>query len=141
MKNRPILHETNPNDISQINESGSGYAKVSPIPNVQPLGLGTKGPNKTRFTPFGFVAELNSRQVLPDNKWRNYLMFQNQSGADIFVGFGVNISANGVGGFLINPGGFYELDRSVPFSAIFISGTAGGQQLLVIEGIFDKNAT
>lgn len=126
----------NDNDIQQSNEAGSGYASGATGPLVRNLGM--SGPNTTRFSAFNIVAKKTNRSALPDNRWRNYLMFQNNSTATIFIGFGVNVGSNGENGFAIAAGGFYEIDRSVPFNAIFVLGTANSQQLLIIEGIVDR---
>ena len=128
------------NDISDINESGPGWATGATSP-VDPehfgrANLGMTGPNKTRFTPLNFSANLTSKLALPGNKWRNYLMFQNNSASDIFIGFGVQVASDTQNGFKISSGGFYELDRNVPFNNIYILGSlAAAQSVLVIEGI------
>lgn len=126
------------NDIHQTNESGSGYASAATNPQDFVSNLGMDGPNRTRFTPFNIIANTKSKGVLPDNRWRNYLMFQNNSGADIFVGFGTNVGSLGENGFKISTGGFYELNWRVPFNAVFIIGTSTSQQVLIIEGTIDR---
>lgn len=133
------------NDINQENFNESGFATAATNPQPVKFGkpkanMGMKGPNRTRFTPFGIVAGLVSKLALPDNRWRNYLMIQNVSSSDMFVGFGVAVGDDGNNGFLISSGGFYELDNKVPFNSIYITGTAAAQQILVIEGTIDKAA-
>lgn len=126
------------NDINQSNESGSGFASAATDPQAFIQNLGMTGPNSTRFTPFNIIAGLRSKSALPDNRWRNYLMFQNNSGSAIFIGFGVNVGEGGQNGFEISSGGFYELDTRVPFNSIYILGSAASLPLLIIEGTIDR---
>jgi len=139
-----MSHRLPDNDIHQINESGAGFATAAMNPEMvdlqvrKPTNLGMTGINKTRFTPFNVIAGLVSRSALPDNRWRNYLMFQNNSAGTIFIGFGVNVGDNGENGYAISSGGFYELDTRVPFNSVFVLGSAAAQQMLVIEGTIDR---
>jgi hypothetical protein len=133
------------NDISQVNESGSGFASGATNPEIygtrEPVSnLGMTGPNKTRFNPFGTIATTQSKLVLPGNKWRNYLMVQNNSANEIYIGFGQQVAADFSNGFFISGnGGFYEMDNRVPFNSIYILGVvAAGQQVLIVEGVIDK---
>lgn len=133
------------NDINQSNEAGSGYASAASNPQMfkfgksrKPPNLGMEGPNKTRFTPFNIIANKVSQNALPDNRWRNYLMFQNNSAADIFIGFGIHVGESGENGFTVGGGGFYEVDIRVPFNAIYIASVADGSKLLIIEGAIDR---
>ena len=143
IKTRPI--ETQPgNDISQENESGPGWATAATSPLLLETGgprrsnLGMTGPNKTRFTPLAFAASLTNRQLaLPGNKWRSYLMIQNNSLGIIYVGFGVQVAADNVNGFVIAAGGFYEMDVRPPFNNIYIKGDlVTNQNTVLIEGIY-----
>jgi hypothetical protein len=133
-----------PNDINQVNEAGAGFATAAMNPEIvnlrakKPDNLGMTGINRTRFTPFNILAGLVNKQALPDNRWRNYLMFQNNSANGIYVGFGINVGVNGEGGFLISAGGFYELDNTVPFNSIFVLALAANSQLVVVEGTIDR---
>lgn len=132
------------NDIDQNNDGSQGYAHAGTNPQEfqfrkkRPSNYGMHGPNRTRFTPFGITASTVSKLALPDNRWRNYLMVQNQSTADIFIGFGVHVGDNGESGFLLASNGFYEVDTNIPFNSIYIRGNAASQQVLIIEGTIDK---
>lgn len=133
------------NDINQVNRGGSGFSTAATNPQLSafrknaPSNLGMSGHNKTRFTSLGILAGFISKLALPDNRYRNYLMIQNKSSGDLFVGFGVQIGENGESGFLINAGGFLELDTSPPYNSIFVKGVIASQQVLVIEGTIDRN--
>jgi len=130
------------NDISQINESGPGWATAATSPAIlrgraMRPNLGMTGPTQTRYTPLAFAASSTNKQLaLPGNKWRSYLMIQNNSLANIFIGFGVQVTFDNINGFLIGAGGFYEMDTRPPFNSIYIKGAlAANQDIVVIEGI------
>ena len=143
IKTRREIRETPGNDISQINESGPGWATAATSPALLRTGgprranLGMTGPNQTRYTPLAFAASLTNKQLaLPGNKWRTYLMIQNNSAGTIFVGFGVQVTLANINGFAIAAGGFYEMDTRPPFNNIYIKGSlAPNQNTVVIEGI------
>lgn len=135
----------NANDIGQHNDGTQGYAHAGSNPQKfdfrkkRPSNLGMTGPNDTRYTPLTVIAGLSSRLALPDNRWRNYLMIQNQSIADIYIGFGVHVGGSNENGFLISSGGFYELDTKPPSNSIYVRGTALSLAVLFIDGTIDRN--
>ncbi len=142
IKTRPVITQPG-NDISQSNESGPGFASAATSPRIVKTfphrpNLGMTGPNNIRYTPLAFAASLTNRQLaLPGNRWRAYLMIQNNSAGTIFVGFGVQVTVDDINGFLIGSGGFYEMDTRPPFNNIYIKGTlAANQDCVLIEGIF-----
>lgn len=90
----------------------------------------------------GFLETLDgySRRKLPENKWRSYLLFQNQDPA---LTIAMRIGMPGLGGLdglLILPGQYMEFGgngrQSTPTEEIYFSTTAGQSTSLVffIEG-------
>lgn len=149
------------NDVEQTNDNESGFAIATPNPELsqgrQFFGKpgekvylpGTEqdndtlnipdqleGQNVVRFVAFGVaVNNVNAKQALPDNRYREYLCIQNQSANDVFIGFGTSPGINGENGFRVSAGGFYELDNKVPYSSITVIGTiAASQIVLFIDG-------
>jgi len=112
---------------SQAFSSGAGVGE-----NRRNIGMG-RG-KVIRFTPQSHMIAGNLVKILKTNPQRKYFMLQNQSAADIYIGFGIKIDTFGNNGFLVPSGGFYELDNVVPFDAVYIIGVAAGQRVLVIEG-------
>ncbi len=140
---RPFLSQPG-NDINQENESGPGWATAATSPRLLKTGgprranLGMTGPNNVRYTPLAFAASTTNKQLaLPGNRWRAYLMIQNNSLGTIYVGFGVQVAQDNVNGFVIAAGGFYEMDTKPPFNNIYIKGDlAANQNAVLIEGIY-----
>lgn len=129
------------NDIERVNKNSSGFA-IGATP-VQEIDLQRKkqsldGPNKVRYTTLLASAPIVSRQALPANKWRKYLMIQNKSSDDVFIGFGGPVDSTNNNGFTITAGGFYEMNTFPPFNSIFAKGKSTGQLVLFIEGILDR---
>lgn len=135
------------NNVQRVNYNDPGFATAATNPDLVDTSrdlkpnLGMSGPNKTRYNPLGFIARLISSQALPDNRWRNYLMIQNNSSDIVYISFGVHVSDQLNNAFALQSGAFYELDARAPFSSVFVKGVLlSGQQILLIEGIIDRVA-
>jgi len=89
--------------------------------------------NNVSFTPFGVTMTGISQQILPGNRRRVYLMLQNNSASPVHVGFGSAVNGNLSNAYTISAGGFYELDVTVPYNTVYVTGGAG-LILYVCEG-------
>lgn len=72
------------------------------------------------FMPSYFNLAGRSKQLLPDNPLRGYLIIINRTGADIFVDFGKPASANSIP---VPNNGNYELNVIVPSNSVNVIGT------------------
>lgn len=95
----------------------------------------TSGPNHNSYVQFTAAINTTSELILPENRYRIYLMLQNSSASDIFISFS---NARNNGGFKISPGGFYELDGRVGYNSIYGYSDGTNQQLTVIEGSVER---
>ena len=110
--------------------------KIGPIvgtggPRANQFAKSIKVLNNTVFVNSGHSIQTESQQVLPANGGRNYLLIQNNSGADIRASFGNK--ADLFNGVLISSGGYYE-PFVVPSSSINLLGTAADSAVVVVEG-------
>jgi hypothetical protein len=89
-----------------------------------------------RFTNFVFTVGINAQsvEVLPYNPNRKYLLIQNQSLINIFLGF--DNKGGTSDGIMIGPtpNGYYELNNVVTSSSINIIAPLRAK-IIIVEGI------
>lgn len=78
-----------------------------------------------------FTASTTSSKALDAQKYRKYLLIQNQGSVDIYVKFrGASTSSEGI---IISAGGNYEPERP-PKEAVYIESASGTPTVWIVEG-------
>lgn len=72
----------------------------------------------TRFASLGFNLTTQPQQILPQNMYRTYLLFQNKGTGTIYLSFGTSAQINGINTVEISAGGNYELDNNCPINDV-----------------------
>ncbi len=91
--------------------------------------------NNMVFINSGRTIGVTSKQVLQDNPGRQYILVQNNSGGNIFIGFGTK--ADTINGVKIVPGGNYE-PYLAPRSSIHVIASGANSNVVVVEGYGSK---
>lgn len=116
---------------------GVGYSKGNP--NTPPK-------DKTEFTEvnngrtFGVVVNIVAQKLLPSNKLRVSLLFQNRSSATVFIGIGGdpgsgNATPPPINAIELAAGAVFGLDQYCVFNDIYLCADADGSLVTVLETI------
>lgn len=112
---------------------GVGYSKGKPGEPQQVLDEFVEYNNATTFA---FNCKIVSGKVLPFNKLRVGMTFQNNGGGTVFLAIGVDPglgSAPPVNAFRIPPGGSMSIDFNCPASDVYASSSIDDVVLTVSE--------
>lgn len=113
VKDRPDLRYQDARQNQRVIDPGSlPGAQVPQALRRSPIGSGVS------FVQFSFNVTANTvRQIAPQMLNRKYLLIQNNSGTNLFVGIGTEI--DGTNGLLIPANGYYE-PYTAPTNSIFV---------------------
>lgn len=133
----PLDLETGHRAINPV-QTRAGQARQVPSPAVQ--ARTDRGPRRrVNFIPWNFQTIAGVKQFLNANENRSYLLVQNNSAANLWLGFGTE-SGNGMGVLIVSGGSgewytsMFGPDAYGPVNSLYFWAAAAGGIFTVLEG-------